>query len=40
MASEGAVEPADVRTDLDKAAAILAAARDVVPHMPVFVPRR
>jgi hypothetical protein len=40
LASEGAISPDDVRTDLAAATAIVAAAGDVVPHMSVFVPRR
>ena len=40
MASEGAISPNAVRADLQAATAIVAAAADVVPHMPVFVSRR
>jgi len=39
LASEGAINPEDVRADLPVSRAIVAAAVDVVPHMPVFVPR-
>jgi len=38
--SEGAVHPEDVEADLPAARAIVDAAANVVPHMPVFVPRR
>jgi len=38
--SEGAVHPEDVEADLPAAQAIVDAAANVVPHMPVFVPRR
>lgn len=39
-ASEGEVHPDDVRADLPVAEKIVTAAADVVPHMPVFTPRR
>lgn len=39
LASEGAVEPDDVRADLRAATAIVEAAGQVVPALPVFVPR-
>jgi HEPN domain-containing protein len=40
LASEGTISPEDVRADLPAAIAIVGAAADVVPHLPVFVPRR
>lgn len=36
LASEGAISPGDVLADLPAAKAIVDAAADVVPHMPVF----
>jgi hypothetical protein len=40
QASEGAVHPEDVETDLPVAEKIVDSAADIVPHMPVFTPRR
>lgn len=40
MASEGQIHPDDVVADLPAATRIVEAAADVVPHMPVFTPRR
>lgn len=40
QAAEGAVHADDVRADLPAAEKIVTAAADVVPHPPVFTPRR
>ena len=40
QASEGAIHREDVKAALPAARAIVAAAADVTPHMPVFVPGR
>ena len=40
QAAEGAVRPDDVRADLPIADKIVEAAAEVVPHLPVFTPRR
>lgn len=40
LASDGAIHPDDVETDLPAAKAIVEASAQVLPHMPVFVPRR